>query len=253
MFKSLFSKRLQWHIVPEYQGTKVAEQLKDFNAVYNFKGQYIEGKIFKITLDNKNFYLKKYARFKRVLPRFISFSKVKMEWKNLLWFKKIGIPAAPLVAYGEERKGIVVQRGILITEELSNCFDLVHIADNMPERLKQKKWLSQISHQLAEITRKLHAHHFAHNDLKWRNIMVDIKSDYPYIYLIDCPAGMKWIRPFLAYRIIKDLACLDKRAKYELSRTQRLAFYKDYAQCKKLNRQHKKQIRKVLQFFHERE
>ncbi len=57
MFKALFSKRLQWHIVPDYQETVVAEQLKDFNAVYNLDGEYIEGKVFKITLDNKNFYL----------------------------------------------------------------------------------------------------------------------------------------------------------------------------------------------------
>ncbi len=253
MFNFLFSKTLQWHIVPEYQGTKTADLLKDFNEVYNFEGEYIEGKVFKICLDNKHYYLKKYARFKRLLPRFISFSKVKMEWKNLLWFKKIGVPAARVVAYGEERKGIVVQRGVLITEELENCFDLVHIANKKPELLKQKKWLSQVSHQLAEITQKLHAHHFAHNDLKWRNIMVDTHSESPQLYLIDCPAGMKWYKPFLAYRIIKDLACLDKRAKYELSRTQRLAFYKDYAQCEKLDKQHKKQIRNILKFFHERE
>jgi hypothetical protein len=40
-----------------------------------------------------------------------------------------------------------------------------------------------------------------------------------------CPAGTFWWGPFLRYRIVKDLACLDKVAKYHLSRTQRLRFY----------------------------
>jgi len=83
--------------------------------------------------------------------------------------------------------------------------------------------------------------------------MVDIKAELPDIFLIDCPSGMRWFKPLLEYRIIKDLACLDKCAKYELSQTQRLAFYKDYAQCQKLSLHDKKRIRKVLQFFNNRE
>ena len=110
-----------------------------------------------------------------------------------------------------------------------------------------------VSHQVAEVTRLLHQNSFAHNDLKWRNIMIDVKAEFPQIYLIDCPSGMKWPWPFLSYRIIKDLACLDKRAKYELSNKQRLAFYKDYAQCQKLTVKDKIRIRKILQFFHNRE
>ena len=70
----------------------------------------------------------------------------------------------------------------------------------------------------------MHTDRFAHNDFKWRNILVDSDIDHPKVYLIDCPAGQRWFGPFLPYRIIKDLACLDKLGKYNLSRTQRLSF-----------------------------
>ena len=251
--KWFFPKKINWTIVAEYQQTTLGKRLKNFDDAYNFKGEYVDIKVLKISVEDKNYYLKKYAMFKRIIPRYISFSKVKMEWKNLLLFQKLGIPAAKLVAYGQETRGRVIHRGVLVTEELVDCQDLVSVADNLNYLLKQPQWVARVSHQIAEVARTLHEHNFAHNDFKWRNIMVDIKADFPQIYLIDCPAGMKWYKPFLEYRIIKDLACMDKRAKYELSKKQRLAFYKDYAQCRKLTAKDKKRIRKILQFFHNRE
>ncbi|MCU7836085.1 MAG: lipopolysaccharide kinase InaA family protein [gamma proteobacterium symbiont of Taylorina sp.] len=249
----LWSKKLFWHIMPEYRDTSLGKLFKNFNNAYHYEGEFVDGNVYKVLIDNKIYYLKKYSRFKRILPRYFSFSKVKREWKNLLWFQKIGIPVAKVVAYGQETQGVVVQRGLLITEELQDCYDLSYIVNNRPSLIKQADWIAEVSHQLACIARRLHTHHFAHNDFKWRNIMVDIKAKSPKIYLIDCPAGMKWYQPFLGYRIIKDLACLDKLAKYHLSQSRRMAFYKDYTQCKKLTSTHKKQIRQILKFFHNRE
>lgn len=251
--KLLPEKKINWNIVPEYQGTALGKLFEHFDDAYNFDGEFIADKVFKITVDDKKYYLKKYALFKRKIPRYISFSKVKTEWQNLLWFQELGIPVAKVVAYGQETRGVVVHRGVLITEELEDCYDLAHVADNYKSLLQQPDWVAQVSHQIAEVARTLHGHRFAHNDFKWRNILVDIKADFPQIYLIDCPAGMRWYPPFLEYRIIKDLACLDKRAKYELSKKQRLTFYKDYAQCHKLSRKDKQRIKKIINFFHNRE
>ena len=248
-----FPKKINWTVVSEYQQSTLGKLLKHFDDAYALEGEYIDVKVFKISVEGKNYYLKKYNLFKRVIPRYISFSKVKTEWQNLLFFQKLGIPTAKLVAYGQETRGRVVHRGVLITEELINCQDLSLVADNLKHFLKDPDWVKKVSHQIAEIARTLHEQGFAHNDFKWRNIMVDLEADFPNIYLIDCPAGMKWFKPFLEYRIIKDLACLDKRAKYELSKSQRLAFYKDYAQCDKLTVKDKKRIRKITHFFHNRE
>ena len=71
--------------------------------------------------------------------------------------------------------------------------------------------------------------------------------------MIDCPNGAFWRGPLLRYRIVKDLACLDKIGKYRLSRTQRLRFYLDYAGHDRLSAADKRRIRKVLKFFEGRE
>ena len=78
-------------------------------------------------------------------------------------------------------------------------------------------------------------------------------GDAPVIYLIDCPSGRSWWGPFLRYRIVKDLACLDKVAKYHLTRTQRLRFYLDYAGRDRLNADDKRRVRRIARFFEGRE
>jgi tRNA A-37 threonylcarbamoyl transferase component Bud32 len=248
--------KISWTILPEYQ-EQLGQLFKRFDDAYDFDGEFITGsplsKVYKIAVDGKNYYLKKYNISRKLMQRYLGQSKVQTEWQNLLWFDELNIPVAKVAAYGQEKRGWVTHRGVLITEELINTQDLVNIADNYHYLLEDRHWVRNVSHQVARAARILHQHQFAHNDFKWRNIMVDIKADFPQMYLIDCPSGMKWFKPFLEFRIIKDLACLDKRAKYELSRTQRLAFYKDYAQCRKLSAKDKKRIRKIIQFFHNRE
>jgi RIO-like serine/threonine protein kinase len=143
-------------------------------------------------------------------------------------------------------------RGALITEEIPHTMDLAKMALQGDGRLKNRRWVAQVSGQIAVYARTMHQAGFAHNDLKWRNILVDA-GDTPRVYLIDCPAGSYWWQPFLDYRIIKDLACLDKVAKYQLSRTQRLRFYLDYVQQTRLTAVDKRKIRKILSFFAGRE
>jgi len=250
---TFFPKKTVWTITPEFQESEIGKSLAEFDNAFQIEEKIIAPKVYKVTFGYTNFYLKKYYMFKRLLPRFISMSKVKTEWESFLFFKEVGIPAAKLVAYGQETRGRVVHRGVLITEELVGCQDLTVVEADYKDLLLDRGWIAKVSHQLADVARKMHQNHFAHNDFKWRNIMVDLKSDYPSVYLIDCPAGMKWYRPFMEHRIIKDLACLDKRAKYHLSKTQRLAYYKDYAQCSKLTAKDKKRLRKIVAFFQDRE
>ncbi|MNR27365.1 3-deoxy-D-manno-octulosonic-acid kinase [compost metagenome] len=117
-------------------------------------------------------------------------------------------------------------------------------------RLADPRWVDRVSRQLAKATQQLHQHGFAHNDLKWRNLLVDQAGN---LFLIDCPTGTFWWGPFLRYRIIKDLACLDKLAKYHLSRSQRLRFYLQYLGRPSLQAGDKRQVRRILSFFEGRE
>ena len=149
-----------------------------------------------------------------------------------------------------ERRGGAFLRGALITRELEQTDDLALLAANHDARLRDPRWVQEVSLQLARSTRAMHDRGFAHNDLKWRNLLVDPQRR---LYLIDCPTGAFWRGPFLQRRIIKDLACLDKVAKYQLSRTQRLWFYLQYCQRRRLVDKDKSRIRQILNYFQGRE
>ena len=141
-------------------------------------------------------------------------------------------------------------RGALITRELLRTEDLALLASRNDPRLADRHWVERVSVQLARATRILHDHHFTHNDLKWRNLLV---NDQAELFLIDCPTGAFWWGPLLSYRMIKDLACLDKVAKYRLSRTQRLRFYLQYRGHARLSAADKRKVRSIVKFFEGRE
>ena len=201
-------------------------------------------------LDGQRYYIKRYLGAGKGLRRFIGRPRVKAEWQNLKHFIKWGVPTAPVVGFGLERKGWAFSRGALITRELPATEDMAQLAQRNAPCLRDGEWIATVSAQLADATRTLHEHNFAHNDLKWRNLLV---NDAKELFLIDCPAGSFWWGPFLRYRIIKDLACLDKVAKYHLTRTQRLRFYLQYCGHDKLDARDKKYLWRIINFFEGRE
>lgn len=207
----------------------------------------------RVVLDDEAFYIKHYHRAGKGLSEFVAASKARCEWQNLLRFLEWGLPVAELVAYGEESRSFSGRRGAVVTREVKGSTDLAKLAKTNPEKFRNLHWFSAISEQVAEATRVMHQHNFAHNDWKWRNILVVETDSGPKIHMIDCPSGSVWWGPFFEYRRIKDLACLDKVGRYALSRTQRLRFYFNYVQRTKLNNKDKKVIRKVLAFFEGRE
>jgi serine/threonine protein kinase len=155
-----------------------------------------------------------------------------------------------VVAAGLERRKGAFVRGALITRELIGTSDLALLVKTRDPRMTNPAWVRNTSQQVASITRTLHDQHFTHNDLKWRNLLVNATGQ---VFLIDCPSGGFWWGPTLRYRIVKDLACLDKVAKTCLSRTQRLRFYLQYRGRQQLNASDKKRVRQIIGFFEGRE
>jgi len=197
------------------------------------------------------YYIKTYVSRGRGLRRFIGRSRVRAEWENLQAFVEMGIPTAELVAYGESGAR-AYYRGTLITREVRGSIDLATLVDNGHSLFCDRQWRLQVIGQLSEMVQKMHCDGFVHNDLKWRNILVDVTGN-PAIYLIDCPLGRRMPGPFLARGKIKDLACLDKIAKKQLSEIERLRFYLEYKGRTQLSVKDKKEIYRVLRFFKGRE
>jgi len=237
----------RWTVEPA-----LAEAFKNLDAVFALSGERVsadsQSEVLRIHSQGRIFYLKRY--WCSGLRRWLSKPKVQSEWENLQHFTRWGIPVAPLLAFGLERRCGGFVRGALMTGELKGCEDLAKLAKNHDPRLKNPEFVKRISEQLALATRTLHAHRFAHNDLKWRNVLVDSEG---HLFFIDCPSGRFWRWPLLNYRIIKDLACLDKVAKYHLTQSQRLRFYLQYSGRTRLNAKDKKRIRRICRFFQGRE
>ena len=253
----------RWWLNPDYANGEAERLFGTLDATFATKGEQVAkspvSRVLRVTAGDKHYYVKRYlGNGKNAVRRWFGLrglvapQRVVKEWKNLLLFRKWGIPTATLVGYGLERKYGSFVRGALITEEIPNTTDLERLATASDPCLRDRRWMAQVLRQVANITRTLHAAGFAHNDLKWRNLLVD-GGGSPTVYLIDCPSGGMWWGVFLKYRIIKDLACLDKVAKYQLSRSQRLRFYLDYTGQRRLGVEDKQRIRKILAFFEGRE
>ncbi|WP_281646424.1 lipopolysaccharide kinase InaA family protein [Parendozoicomonas sp. Alg238-R29] len=254
---SLLSKT-RWTVTPQYRNTSVGNEFSSLEKVLSLPiiGNPVtndsESTVFRHTVDGEVFYVKRFHATKG-LRSWLGKSRLRGEWHNLKLFDRLGIPAAKLAAYGEERFLTHAGRGALITVALPNTKDLGTMAGMKDIQLEDQVWMDKVVAKVADYARKLHAYNFAHNDFKWRNILVNDNLEDPGVFMIDCPTGQRWFGPFLKYRIIKDLACLDKVGKYQLTRTQRLRFFKLYRQIDRLTAKDKKMIRRIVAFFEGRE
>lgn len=241
-----------WLLDPQYQA--LSAEFGSLSAVFALQGERLTkdplSEVIRVELNGVRYYVKRYWGGGKGLRRYIGRPRVKAEWQNLRHFAKWGVPTAVIVACGLERQLGSFVRGALITRELDNTEDLALLAQRADPRLQDRAWVDGVSRQLARATRTLHDHRFTHNDLKWRNLLVNDRAE---LFFIDCPTGSFWWGPLLRYRIVKDLACLDKVASKVLSRSQRLRFYLQYRGRQRLNTSDKKRIRQVVAFFEGRE
>lgn len=246
-----------WSCDTEALGAEARKHFASLDAVFALQGERIArdplSEVLRIEADGRAYYVKRYTGAgKNPLRRWFGRPRVRAEWENLQAFRAWGIPTAEVVAHGLERDGATFSRGALVTAGIPGTADLARLAQRDDSRLTDPAWIARVSHQVARITRILHGHRFAHNDLKWRNLLVD-EGPNPTVYLIDCPSGAFWRGPLLEYRIVKDLACLDKVARHRLSRTRRLRFYLDYTGHPRLLPADKARIARIVHFFEGRE
>lgn len=244
-----------WHLDPAFNDPPVRDAFSSLEATFALRGEFITSspisKVQRIAVDDQPFFVKTYTAGGKNLRRWIGRSRVQAEWENLLFFQKLGIPTAPLVAYGKTSCCGIYQKGALVTAEVPNTKDLATMHEENHPLMQNAHWIEAVSRQLADYTRRLHRQGFGHLDLKWRNILATLEEK-PLIYFIDCPAGQIRRGPLAQRWFIKDLACLDVIAKQRLSKTQRLRFYRDYRKGHRLSAGEKRQILKILHFFDDR-
>lgn len=236
--------------------SSVADLFPSLKACSQVEGEEINGnwmsRVVRVSdVEGVAYYVKVYASRGRWLKRFLGRSRVRAEWENQTLFHHLNIPAAELVAYGEAPAG-PDYLGAVVTKEVRGTSDLDALYRNKSDWFSNRQWRLKVIREVARATRMLHQHGFVHNDLKWRNILVDTRED-PGVYLIDCPLGRRAFGPLLGRGKVKDLACLDRHGKIQLSRSDRLRFYLAYKARVRLDSSDKEEIRRVLRFFEGRE
>jgi tRNA A-37 threonylcarbamoyl transferase component Bud32 len=185
------------------------------------------GDVLRFQSADNTYYIKRFVRTTG-LRSWLGHSRLRMELRNLERFHQWGINVPTVVGYGEDYILSRTLRGMLITAGVERAESLELMAKNYPERFHQSRWLDNVIQQVAVLTAKLHLQRFCHNDLFWRNLLIQDNVDGPKVFAIDCPSGSFWPWPFLYKRRVKDLACLDKMAMHYLSTTQRLRFVHYY-------------------------
>lgn len=235
-----------WHFDQRFQA--LAHLFGSLQAVFELQGEHITGdrisEVIRVEHLGVRYYVKRYSFAGKGLRRLFGRSRIQSEWENLQWFTRHQLPTATLVGYGQEKKWGLFQRGALITQEIPNTHDLDALARAGDPRLSDRHWVSDVSQQVADAMRTMHAHGFIHGDFKWRNLLVD---DNARLFLIDCPLGRIWHGSLFAHRVIKEFSSLDRVAKYTLSNTQRLRFYLQYVQKTRLDASDKRFLRKLAQ------
>ena len=199
---------IDWLQNPDYAQGEAATLFGDIDRVFSLTGELITQDslscMLRVTVGSQRYYVKRYSGSGKNhrrrwfgLRRWFGSPRVRAEWQNLLAFRSWGIPTATLVAYGLERRGGAFTRGAVVTAEIPDSMDLAQINYVNDPRLSDRRWVARVSGKVADIARTLHAARFAHNDLKWRNLLVDGEAT---VYLIDCPSGGYYRGAFLDYQ-----------------------------------------------------
>ncbi len=252
LFNRLLTSQHTFKFMANSEDAPLQQACPDLNAVFNLTANHIisksnQSEIFSYQIGQQQYYIKRY--FTTVgFASWFGLSRFRIETQNQLWFNHCKLPAARVVAYGEERFLLKTKRAVLITESVDHTLSLAEIAEQHPAYFKNKIWRDKLMQQSAAILRFFHQNRFCHNDLHWRNILI---KDYDsleklQIYLIDCPRGRRLTWPFLTYKKFKDLANIDKKAPHYFSRTQRLRFILAYLGTERLRENDKTLVRTIL-------
>mgnify|MGYP000010911560 FL=1 len=178
-------------------------------------------------------FVKVYSYRKSPFQRLWRKGTARTEGLNLLFFKSIGIPTPRVVAWGQRKNAIgKIVDDYIITEAIPEAQTLDEFMTTACPDRSQPVYCSRrdsIIDQLSHFTRALHAQHFYHQDLKWRNILARIDGDQTELFWIDCPKGdFTRSATHQSRRALKDCATLDKLGRLHCTKQERLRFVAGY-------------------------
>lgn len=218
--------RLDWSVLNELEvyASAIRDRSRIFQRVYTKADTSVA------------VYVKIYTYKKHPFQRLARRGRSRVEARNLLFFKNIGIPAPRVIGWGQRRNlwGRLVEE-FIITEAVPGALPLdVFVKSACPDNSRpvHARRREEIIDKISLWTRKIHDHNFFHNDLYWRNILAQINNEAIKLFWIDCPAGGFYPLPTGRHRKrLKDFATLDKLARLYCTKQERRRFVSGYLKC----------------------
>ena len=243
-------------IADDWQPLLRAQRLDTVEGLWSHTGGKIvksapSTEVRRLEVDGRQLYLKKYwvthpNQLLSGIARGVLFgrSKVRREYENLARLRDWGLDAPAPVAYGEVRRAGWLVRSVLVSEGIAQPLPLDEfIRNQLP---LQPSLRDVLIGRLADYVRCLHEHNFAHQDLYWRNIILNGTS-LEHFHLIDAHKSRCWSAANELPCRAQDLATLDAPAPWFFRRSERLRFYLRYIGHNKLADHDKQLIRLALQ------
>jgi serine/threonine protein kinase len=235
---------LQSSISPQHLALLTQHKLASFEQIWAYEGDWFElpnherggwsGVNFIELANNLNkklgFYLKRQQGHMRRTwqhpivgePTFVR------EFKIIEHLKRHNIKTPNLVFFASKQT-----QAILLTEALKDFVSLDKMQIDTSLNIAQKK---RLMGQLANAVRLMHQAHVQHRSLYDKHLFVREYSNNFEVALIDFEKSR--ITPFISFLKISDLITLNYRT-HNISRTQRLSFFKQYFEIDHLTLWHK--------------
>jgi len=243
---------VNWDVIPQEDKSAFESMAGLLQSPMESITQDSSSGVSKLSLG-RNYYVKAYTgRGGERLKQLLGISRYHREYKNLNYFKELGLGTPEIAAFGGEHVLGFLRSGALVTVEVSDSVTLEQLLESGEFYLKGRVVVRGLLDQLAWAVRTLHQRGFFHRDLKTRNILVRDFGGQCELYFFDCPSGH---HPpgFLQRRsIMRDLAYLERGMRGYIRSADLLYLFKAYRACEKLSGEDKQLAVATLQYYGKR-
>jgi len=183
------------YLAPEEQALLQRHGLDTFQTLWELRLTAVDepndenggwSSVFKFELEGTGFFLKRQCNyFTRTLHRPQGEPTVAREFRNVMRYRRLGIPSLHAVFYGE-RKGAGEHRAVLLTRALDGWMSLLELLGDWPQRRPEER--AAIIAACAELVGRLHAAGLKHGclypkhlflqsrDERWQGCLIDLEK-----------------------------------------------------------------------------